>query len=406
MNEVWPPPCTESKSKPSVKQYWIRLLPEQPLCLDDDHVIPAAALRGAIANVLLGSCVPGHQHDTGPCSAECRYWSLFGEGRKLFIGPAYAATGDETQPFLATARTCSRFPGFTIRGGHGIFDIAIRQWIFEQACAEPQRLLAPFSQRCPTCNAPLIACEGLFTRHAEREFASVGEVSSPVEMTFTAQGRARRNIVMRYNVTARTVNRGIYYVARLGFPDHVDGLLRQAVEGGLWIGGRRSRGMGGVRVELIPYAPDSPPLAERIARFNQAVRAEHRFYTAMDPAHPAGEDGEWYFTLDLHEAAYPAYEAVPTLVPLTSALLPSVVAVRQWLSPSIGGGWHAAAGLPRRTQIGASGVILYRVPAEANRMIVEEMLEFMEAEGVGIGRERGCGAVTICVPFHLNLEPL
>ncbi len=56
--------------------------------------------------------------------------------------------------------------------------------------------------------------------------------------------------------------------------------------------------------------------------------------------------------------------------------------------------------------IGSAGVILYRVPAEANRRLVEEMLAFLEDEGIGVGRERGCGAVKICDPFHLFMESL
>jgi hypothetical protein len=65
-----------------------------------------------------------------------------------------------------------------------------------------------------------------------------------------------------------------------------------------------------------------------------------------------------------------------------------------------------AAGLPRRIMIGGTGVILYRVPADANRRMVEEMLAFIEDEGIGMGRDRGCGAVRICDPFHLFMEPL
>jgi len=388
-----------------VKRYWLRLMPEQPLCLDNEYTIPASAVRGAIANVLLGTCVPGHEHDMGPCSAECRYWSLFGEGHKLYIGPAYAATGDETLPFLATARTCSRFPGFKTGGGHGVFDIAIRQWLFEQAFVEPSRLLAPFSLRCPVCDTPLIPCEGLFTRQGEREFVTVSDVATPFSATYTSMGRTRKQIVDRFTVDAKVIGRGTYYVARVEIPDPLDALLHQVVEGGLWIGGRKARGMGAVRAELVSYAPNLPPLPDRIAAFNRALRTEQRFYTSMGTARLSGDDGEWYFTLDLHDAAYPAYESSPSIAP-TLAVLPAVVAVRQWLTAQTSGGWHMAAGLPRRTMIGSAGAIFYRVPAEANRRMVEEMLTFLEDAGIGVGRERGCGAARICDPFHLFMEPL
>src|SRR5215467_12274889 len=113
-----------------MKHYWLRLFPEQPLHLDDEYVISAGAVRGALAAILLSTCVAGHQHDTGPCSSGCRYWSLFGEGVQPRIGPAFAGSGDETQPFLQTSRTCQAYPGFKATGGHGVFDIALRTWVF------------------------------------------------------------------------------------------------------------------------------------------------------------------------------------------------------------------------------------------------------------------------------------
>jgi CRISPR-associated Csx10 family RAMP protein len=386
-----------------VKHYYLRLFPEQPVCLEDETTIPAAALRGAVAASLLSTCARGHEHDTGPCGAGCRYWSFFGDGANVRFSPAYAGSSDTTQPLLATARTCSAYPGFKTASGHGVFDVAIRQWVFEQVCVQPQRLLAPFSLRCPTCAGALEPFEGLATRQGDREFAAVRDIATHVQMTHVSLGRTRKQIVERYQVGGKLLNRGIYYVAKVDVPDRLDSLLHDAVAGGLWIGGHRSRGMGAMRAELVSRPSDQLALAERIVRFNQAVRAEYRFYTAMDAARPAGDDGEWYFTLDLHSPMLRTYDAGPSPV---LASLPGVAPVRQWLSADTITGWHSAAGLPRRTQPGATGVTLFRVSAEANRLTVEEMLAFIESEGVGTGRERGFGTATICDPFHLLMDPL
>ncbi len=389
-----------------MKRYWLRLFPEQPLCLSDDTIIPAPALRGAIAAIALSGCVRGHEHDTGPCSATCRYWSLFGEGANVRVGPAYAGSGDETQPLLATARTCRTYPGLKVAGGHGVFDIAIRQWVFEQVCTEPQRLLAPFSLRCPTCDSALEPCEGLVTRHGERELTMIKDIAEPVETTHVAIGRVRKQVIERYRVTGKLISRGIYYVAKVDVPDRLDSLLHEVVTGGLRIGGKRSRGMGAMRTELVPRSEENTlSLDERIARLNRAIRAEHRYYAAMDPALPVAGEGEWYFTLDLYSPALSTYDAGPSML-LRLPALPLVTPVRHWLASRPIGGWHTAAGLPRRTQPGVAGVILYRVPPETNRSRVEEALSFLETEGVGTGRERGYGTVTICDPFHLFVEPL
>ncbi len=384
-----------------MKHYWLRLFPELPLHIENERVLPASALRGAIASILLGACVKGHEHDSGPCGANCRYWSLFGDGANVRIGPAYAGSGDETEPLLTTARTCSAAPGFKAAGGHGVCDIAMRQWLFEQA--DPQRLFAPFTLQCPTCNAPLHTFEGLVTRQGEREFALVKDIAAPVEATYTSFNRTRKRVVERYRVTGKLVSRGIHYVAKVDAPDRLDGLLHEAVAGGLWIGGRRSRGMGALRTELVPRVPDQATLADRIARFNRAVRTEARFYAAMDSPVAVGREGEWYFTLDMRSPILAAYDAVPSIAPPLSTL-PGIAPVRHWLSPQLTGGWHAAAGLPRRTQLATTGVILYKVPAETNRATVEALLTFVESEG--LGRERGYGAITICDQFHLFVDPL
>jgi len=388
-----------------MSRYWLRLHPEQPLRLDDETTIPVYTLRGAIAAMALSGCVPGHEHDLGPCSAGCRYWSLFGEGATVRISPAYAGASDETQPFLTTARTCRLTPGFTVTGGHGVFDVAIRQWVFEQACRDPQRLLAPFLLHCPVCDAPLMPCEGLVTWQGEREYETVGDVAAQITISHAVQDRVRATVTERYAVAAKVINRGMYYAARVDVPDRLDSLFRDVIASGLWIGGRRSRGMGAVRAELVPYAAHEPPLDERIARLNRAIRTERRFYAAMDAVYVSDDEGESYFTLDLHSPALPAYESAPSIIP-TLATLPGVIPVRQWLSSQTVGGWHAAAGLPRRTAIGTTGVILYKVPPEANRANVAEVLAFLEAEGVGTGRERGFGSVTVCDPFHLLVDPL
>src|SRR5450755_3478074 len=188
-----------------MKRYLLRLVPEQPLRLEDETTIPAAALRGALADVLLATCLSGHEHDTGPCSANCRYWTLFGEGVSVRFGPGYLGTGDDTAPLLLTSRTCSRLPGFKAAGGHGVFDIAIRQSIFEQASVAPQQLLTPFSLHCPQCNASLIAYSGLVTRQSEREYQKVESTSPVVRDSQAAFGRTRREVVAAYTVTATVI---------------------------------------------------------------------------------------------------------------------------------------------------------------------------------------------------------
>jgi hypothetical protein len=384
-----------------VKRFRLRLIPEQPLALDDPRFIPAAALRGALATAAATGCVPGHPHDLGPCKADCRYWRLFGETPVWRITAAYAGTDDDTAPFLATARTCAISPGFKARGGHGVFDTAIRAWLSEGA--RPDRLFAPpYVARCPVCAAPLIQPEGLVICHNVEtgDYTSITDIATPVQTSHTTFSRTRRRIVGTHTESGSILGRGIYYSARLDVPDELESLFRELIGIGLWIGARRSRGMGGVQSELI--ALTEPPLGftERIARFNRIVRAEKRFYAAMDSTYPL-DDGDWYFTIDLFDPVFVAYDRSATIVP---TLPPGVLLERAWIAAEPVSGWHIAAGLPRRTQLGARGVLLCRAPADQNRGEIERALAGIEQNG--LGRQRGYGTAGICDPFHLHLAPL
>ncbi len=391
-----------------MKRYLLRLYPEQPVCLDDETVIPATALRGAVADSLLATCVPGHEHDTGPCSPHCRYWLIFGEGTPATIGPAYAGSGDETFPLLSTARTCMRVPGFKSAGGHGVFDVAIRQYVFEAAITQPERLLTPYAAVCPVCGAPVIPYMGLAIRQGEREFTMLGSVGMSVTTNHAAFSRVRKQPIRQYAINARMIQGGTRYTACVVIPDQAEPTLRQAISGGLWIGANRHRGFGAMRAELV--ADERPPLdlRERIKALNRAIRTERRFYLAMSSgtatlSASSIDEGEWYFTLDLTVPALVDPAAGSSFIPALSAL-PSVQVVRSWITPRVEGGWHSAAGLPRRTQPGIVGVVLYRVSAESNRAAVDEVLAFLESSGIGVARERGYGAIAICDPFHLFME--
>ncbi|HVO42992.1 MAG TPA: hypothetical protein VMT34_10230, partial [Aggregatilineales bacterium] len=135
-------------------------------------------------------------------------------------------------------------------------------------------------------------------------------------------------------------------------------------------------------------------------RFNRAVRAEKRFYSAMDSTYPL-DDGDWYFTLDLPDRVIIDYDVTASILP---APLPGTILERAWISTETMGGWHVAAGLPRRPQLAAHGVILYRAPADLSRAEIEHALAVVEE--AGIGQERGYGFVRVCDPFHLVVAPV
>lgn len=392
--------------------YWLRLYPEQPLHLDNPMLIPGRAIRGAAAAVTLRGCAPGDLHEGGACSPNCAYWPLFGATRHpIRFGAAYyASSGDESAPFPTTAQTCSALPGFTASGQHGVVDVAIRQWSFEQTFASLAQLYAPFETRCAVCDAALQPCAGLLIRHGERQFAAQSDVIQPISTEhrpMSRVNRARRDApgLELFTQHGTLPARSACYVARLNVPEALDQALRAVLDEGLILGGRRTRGMGAVRAELVARPDPALTLHDRIAAFNRALRTEGRFYVAMGSYPLLSDEGYLYLTLDFNEGVLRNYTRQPSLLSDIKALRNATL-LRQWLRPQVVGGRNTASGLPTRTQLAFAGVLLCRIPPEEDRTALEQALSYLEHNGIGLERERGYGSLTVCDPFHLEMEPL
>ena len=390
-----------------MQTYWLRLYPQQPLSLADPRLIPGRVIRGALIASLRADCLPGAGHDSGPCNPRCQYWRSFGSsapGSAIRVGDAYATLHDTIQPFSVSARTCPAAPGFITENGHGIVDTAIRAWTFEQISADPTRrgsLLAAWQPICARCGSPLVACEGAVVQHADhdwrRPILSVSTVSSrhrPAQ-PFSAESFAQPGTLL---------SGGAYYAARLEVPDTLDSLLRDTLANGLLIGARRTRGQGLIRAELIARPDPLLTIHSRIAAFNRAIRNEQRFYSAMGIPFPTGDDGAWYFTLDV-STMQPAVTRQPDPLADNKALR-AVTVVRRWLRAEADNGRSTATGLRSGRRLSLSGVFICRAAPDVDRAILEQTLAYLETHGVGIGSERGYGTTTVCDPFHLEFDPI
>jgi hypothetical protein len=387
--------------------YWLRLYPQQPLSLADPRFIPGRAIRGALIAVLRGECIPNAAHEHGPCNARCQYWPTFGSnapGSSIRVSDAHATLQDAISPFSLSARTCPVAPGFITENGHGIVDIAIRVWTFEQIAADPLRrgaLLAPYELRCAVCGVPLIACSGQVVQRAEHDWRTV---AVSVKSITTTHRPAQTYDQPIFSQSGTLLGGNAYYAARLDVPDGLDSLLRAALANGLMVGARRTRGQGLVRAELIPRPDPGLTTHARIAAFNRTLRNEQRFYSAMNVSAAADDDGAWYFTLDV-TAMHPAYTRQPDPLAEIKALR-AVTVVRRWLKAHDGEGRSTATGLRSGNRLSLSGVFICRAAPDADRAMLEQTLAYLETHGVGIGSERGYGSITVCDPFHLELEPI
>jgi len=388
--------------------YWLRLWPQQPIILDDPRLIPGRTLRGALTAVARRGCDPASTHDRGSCSATCTYWPLFGTetpGATIRVGDAIATRTDDLWPIPTSARTCRVAPGFSPEG-HGVSDTAIRAWVFEQAIAHPDQLLAPFTACCAQCGADRIgwpSAPGYLIHRANAQWTAVDVPIHPVE---TAH---RSAVAETFTQAGITLAEGAYYAASIDVPEALDTLLRATIREGLLIGGRRTRGAGLVRAELIARPTPETTIRARIQEFNRAIRAEQRFYTLMQGrGGQTGtlaadlDEGAWLFTLDVIDALLPVGQFNPL------ANIPGMAAVpvvRRWTHAQDHDGYRTASAQRAGTRSTISGTWLYRVSPEADRMATEGTLAYLESHGVGLEAARGGGAVTVCHPFHLVAEP-
>jgi CRISPR-associated protein Csx10 len=169
------------------------------------------------------------------------------------------------------------------------------------------------------------------------------------------------------------------------------------------IGRGRSRGLGRVEVSVV-RAPDLPGMGKRLARMNRQVRKALTTYHQADERVPESFPGQM-FSLTLRAAAVLVGEAgTPTLWPdLAPFGLGNARQLRAWARTTHVGGWNAAAGLPRATQqaVEPGGVYLFYAPLDTiEQSALMDRLKELEDTGIGTGRERGYGQVTVCAPFH------
>ena len=387
--------------------YWLRLYPQQPLGLSDPRVIPGRAIRGALASVIRSNCLPEATHDSGPCNARCQYWLTFGSnapGSGIRVSDASATAQDAIVPFRITARTCPMVPGFISENGHGVVDTAIRAWIFEQAVGDLERrdaLLAPYVMTCAVCGTPLIACTGQVLQQAEHDWRTVSVSLNPVSTNHRPTAASGQPW---FTQTGTLLRGSTYYVARMDVPENLDALLRQVLGNGLIIGARRTRGQGLVRAELVARPDPLATTHTRIVAFNRALRNEQRFYSAMNALAVSDDDGAWYFTLDT-EAVQPAYYRQPDPLAEIKAFR-SVGIVRRWQRAYDEDGRNTATGLRSGRRLLLSGTFICRAAPDADRSMLEQTLAYLETHGFGLGNERGFGLVTVCDPFHLELDPV
>jgi CRISPR-associated protein Csx10 len=186
-------------------------------------------------------------------------------------------------------------------------------------------------------------------------------------------------------------------------------LLRDALARVTRLGGGGSRGLGAVRVE-VDDAGEAEPVVARLERFRAAFAVRRGQYAKLAPQSVAALEGH-YFSVDLRaDAILRAGGWAPTAVVDADLLRaatgvddPSLTLVRAYAAPGWRGGWQAAWGMARPSELVArrGSCFLFRT-ADASQW--QMALADLEERGLGARTAEGYGAVRVCDPFHLVLR--
>lgn len=410
------------------------------LLVETLRYVPGAALRGAVADLLLAECSAyEHQSDHTRCPHKevCEFYQLFGRPEPIIFENAYPVSDEfsVTLPLPATARSCKRHPGFLKPGKsrpHGICDVLIRQYAWEEAWLPPgdqadlQLPAPPYLEdfRCSRCvddNSNLDPLgEGL--RFASRApGGSYETVKVPVQ-------RASRVAINRSTATAaegllytnEAICEGkVYFKGTVMVEADQKALLQKSLERITSLGSGQSRGLGWVTVTTGDAGTNIwPSLKERLAHFNALMAEERAFHrrlkVALGNAEIPPDDGQpWFFTVDLVADALLTEDGAPVgrlearaVAEALNTHPDAIFLARAWASQHVVGGRHAV-GLPRATQLAVQmgSVFLYRVqgPTQADLL---PRLEDLGAQGIGRERERGYGRIVVCAPFHLEVKEI
>jgi len=377
-------------------------------------------LRGALARVLLRNCVSREHlddHDGGLEKDDCQFYQLFCTALPPVFENCYPTeTGFASYPLPLTARTCKDKGGFERKDRpdehHGVYDILVRQFVFEEMLDAGVTLPYLYEQRCPRCREETKTYSGFY---GEGEVKYYGPRAPVGRTTRTAINRQRAVAAEQQLYTLEAImpprGGGFSLVGSVLVGEDRIELLRPALQRVHHLGQGISRGLG--RVEVRPKWEFEPPVAdmglgERIRRLNEEIGKEWAFYSKITTNCPPLSDGVWYFSVDLLAPALLTHRGLPSarleVEELRLGMENGLAMVRSFARQGVSGGWHWGAGLPRRTELSTAmgSVFLFRVGGYR----VQEMLgplADLEQRGLGRERERGFGQVQICSPFHLEV---
>lgn len=346
---------------------------------------------------LLGAAAAAYCRSSGaPADAEFRH--IFIENPVCF--PDLLPSQDpcaETKPLPLTAVSCKRLPGFRKEGRHGVRDTLA-------LTAVSRTTGKSVSQTAWDCDHP--GC-----RNEVKKFEGVwnGDCKSPRSAATSELYRRHIGIAR----LTRTVAPGIFYTTQSinNFVTEDDGpssnqifcgltrlsaaqvaVLNQIFAGPVFVGAGRTRGFGEIRLSLNEV--DEPTL--------DLVGWDMRFRDLAQADLPDG----LYFSITLRSHAVLVDNFLRNVADL-DLQIEGVDEVARALKSVPIKGWNWAWGMAKPDEVGIArgSVFLFRYGGSQPDELARQ-LSRVNTEGIGLRRQEGFGAVSVCDPLHACKEVL
>ena len=359
--------------------------------------IRGGLIRGAIAKIW--------RADSENSERETEFQQLFLDENAGIFRNCYP--GSQVLP--ATAVGCKDFSGFLKKEDkekHGIFDTLLERLVSEKA----EWMYQP---NCPCCSGR-VESQGGFYEHVETSYEK--RALNTRLLTRVAINRQRKvaEDELLYHLTAvdpLTADKKevtLQGSARIpsGLVSKVADTLQKHVQR---LGGGTSRGLGQVRVKVTKFS-DSDSLEERISAFKEKLEQLWRAYGHLPTSEMDAFKGT-HFSVDLQsDTILTAEDGWQRSMVLTAPMLQEIAGcptevtlIRSFASYDYVGGWNAAWGLPKETDLATrmGSVFVFRT-LDIDSWI--PALRTLEKSGIGRRREEGFGQILVCDPFHLRTQ--
>lgn len=337
--------------------------------------IPGSTLRGAFAAWCLRSMAPEDQ----------RFQDWFASDQALWqdLYPVDHVAPVSRLPL--TAVSCKRVPGAKAAGGHGVHDR-----LFELAmgfCFPAVQIPLP---QCPSCGQDMKTHTG----YVNGQDVLYPDTSRLIQMHVGIDPETGSHADgVLFGQTA--VNRTTVFTGILDLPADLCTFLEAHKRHKglrLRLGKSRTRGYGAASVQWTAIEPSSQP----------DIVAWDRAYRQYLHQHGLEAQSGTYFSLNFESHAL-----------LVDAFLRPSDTIEEWmlglnvkrqytvLQSTTVSGWNIAWGLPKTDEwaIQAGSVMLFHTPSVPQA--VQEALEPLRLEGVGMRRNEGFGRINYCLPWHI-----